>query len=178
MWQRRVCPPCDRDGQHGHYHKVKARCGDTRPAGAVRSARGGEPETPTGHRTPSPGLPSNSSRCVALYACLSFCSCFSIFLFASRCAFSSMRWSSVLLLPKQPIFRYPRRIDDITIKRLKNKSLDFNLKRGKRKYPCEGEEKMVRRFPAALKKMIALNNPPRCKTAPDSNNPNKYVYYK
>lgn len=49
-------------------------------------------------------LPKSSSRCVALYICLSFCSCFSIFRFASLCAFSSFLWSSVLLLHKQPIF--------------------------------------------------------------------------
>lgn len=48
--------------------------------------------------------PKSSSLCVALYICLSFWSCFSIFLFASLCAFSSFLWSSVLLLPKQPIF--------------------------------------------------------------------------
>lgn len=35
---------------------------------------------------------------------MSFWSCFSIFLLASLCAFSSFRWSSVLLLPRQPIF--------------------------------------------------------------------------
>ena len=49
-------------------------------------------------------LPSSSSRWVARYICLSFWSCFSIFLLASLCAFSSFRWSSVLLLPRQPIF--------------------------------------------------------------------------
>lgn len=38
-------------------------------------------------------LPSSSSLCVALYVCLSFCSCFSIFLFASR----RIRSSSVSL---------------------------------------------------------------------------------
>lgn len=45
-------------------------------------------------------LPSNRRRCVALYACLSFCSCFSIFLFASLRISSS---SSVLPARKQPI---------------------------------------------------------------------------
>lgn len=49
-------------------------------------------------------LPSSSSRWVARYTCLSFWSCFSIFLLASLCVFSSFRWSSVLLLPRQPIF--------------------------------------------------------------------------
>ena len=52
----------------------------------------------------SHNLPSSSSRWVARYICLSFWSCFSIFLLASLCAFSSFRWSSVLLLPRQPIF--------------------------------------------------------------------------
>ena len=45
-------------------------------------------------------LPSNRRRCVALYACLSFCSCFSIFLFASLRISSS---SSVFPARKQPI---------------------------------------------------------------------------
>lgn len=53
--------------------------------------------------------PKSSNLCVALYICLSFWSCFSIFLLASLCAFSSFLWSSVLLLPKQPIFPQERR---------------------------------------------------------------------
>lgn len=46
--------------------------------------------------------PSSNSLCVALYVCLSFCSCFSIFLFASLFTFSSSRSSSVCP-PRQPI---------------------------------------------------------------------------
>lgn len=56
------------------------------------------------HDTFHKNLPNSSSRWVARYICLSFWSCFSIFLLASLCAFSSFRWSSVLLLPRQPIF--------------------------------------------------------------------------
>lgn len=53
---------------------------------------------------PDSPAPNSSSRWVARYICLSFWSCFSIFLLASLCCFSSFRWSSVLLLPRQPIF--------------------------------------------------------------------------
>lgn len=73
--------------------------------------------------TYKPVLPSNKSLCVALYACRSFCNCFSIFLLASRCAFSSMRWSSVLLLPKQPIFRRPN-------PSLRNRKKKYQMKPG------------------------------------------------
>lgn len=77
-------------------------------AGAARRARvpAGRPENSPGPGRPGPAprpaYPAADGAWPGRPACPSR-SCFSIFLPASRCAFSSLRWSSVLLFSRQPM---------------------------------------------------------------------------